>query len=139
MNAKQFLIFGGLALLIVGILGFAGIIGPTAEKSLFGQAWYFDNVENVAHAAIGIAALALVLLKLDALYRPATFAIGLAALFFALLNLFLGGHHPNIGSANLESPTDLILHLAVSAWALMSWWKSGRVPSIAVTEVNDQK
>jgi ABC-type Fe3+-siderophore transport system permease subunit len=47
VNPKQFLTIGGAVLLLVGILGFIGIIGPDAN-SIFGSAWYFDNAENIA-------------------------------------------------------------------------------------------
>ena len=59
MNPKQFLVIGGIILLLVGILGFVGILGPTASDSIFGATWYFDNAENWAHAVLGIVALLL--------------------------------------------------------------------------------
>ncbi|MEK9147909.1 MAG: hypothetical protein AAB650_00555, partial [Patescibacteria group bacterium] len=57
MNPKQFLQIGGVVLVLVGILGFVGVIGPTAESSLFGGAWWFDNAENWAHLVLGVVAL----------------------------------------------------------------------------------
>ncbi|HSW37061.1 MAG TPA: hypothetical protein VLG37_01685 [Candidatus Saccharimonadales bacterium] len=130
MNAKQFLTLGGIVLLLVGILGFVGVIGPTPAQSIFGKTWYFDNTENVIHTVLGVAALALVLLKLKALYEPVTLLVGLAALFFGILNFFLGSSMPNIGNANLESPADLILHLGVGVWALSAWWMSRDAPAV---------
>src|SRR5579859_5927660 len=59
LSPKGFLIVGGAILLLIGILGYLGIlIGPTPVKSIFGAAWYFDNYENLAHTALGIAGLA---------------------------------------------------------------------------------
>jgi hypothetical protein len=129
MNSKQFLTLGGVVLLLVGVLGFVGVIGPTAADSIFGENWYFDNYENTIHTALGVAALALVALKLKMLYRPVTLLVGLAALVFGIWNFFLPDTMPNIGAANLESPADLILHLGVGAWALGAWWMEGNKPA----------
>ncbi len=57
MNPKQFLLLGGLILTLVGILGFVGVIGPSAANSLFGANWWFDNGENWAHLVLGLVAL----------------------------------------------------------------------------------
>ena len=57
MNSKQFLTIGGVVLLLVGILGMVGIIGPTPDQSIFGDAWWFDSAENIAHTVLGIAGL----------------------------------------------------------------------------------
>src|SRR3989344_8277713 len=57
-NSKQFLQIGGAILVLVAILGYVGIIGPAPENSLFGELWYFDNAENVAHLVLGVVALA---------------------------------------------------------------------------------
>lgn len=122
MNAKQFLTWGGIILVLVGILGFVGVIGPTAADSIFGKNWYFDNYENVIHTVLGVVALGLVGFKLESLYKPITLLVGLTALFFGIWNFFLPGTMPNIGSANLESPADLILHLVVGVWALSAYF-----------------
>ena len=57
MNPKQFLTIGGVVLVLLGILGFVNVIGPTSEVSIFGSAWWFDNAENWAHLILGIVAL----------------------------------------------------------------------------------
>jgi hypothetical protein len=121
LNSKMFLTLGGIALLLIGVLGFIGVIGPTPQQSIFGSAWYFDNIENWVHTLLGVAALAIVGLKLKELYQPVTLLVGVAALFFGVLNFFLPSSMPNIGAANLESPADTILHLGVGIWALVSW------------------
>jgi len=57
MTPKQFLRVGGVVLIVVGILGFAGVLGPTADKSIFGANWWFDNGENWVHLILGIVAV----------------------------------------------------------------------------------
>ena len=48
---------GGIVLVVVGIAGFVGILGPTAGQSIFGPSWYFDSSENWAHTILGVVAL----------------------------------------------------------------------------------
>lgn len=114
MNAKQFLQIGGAVLLLVGILGFIGVIGPTPEKSLFGDFWWFDNGENWAHTILGIVALIASMSMSMASQKTLTMVVGVVAVFFGLYNFFSTSFY----GANLESPADLILHLVVGAWAL---------------------
>ncbi len=115
-NPKNFLTYGGFILVIVGILGFF-LIGPTAEASIFGATWWFDNGENWAHLILGIVALLLIyVIKNDSLNKWVTILVGILALA-ATVSGFLG---PNFFGANLENPSDNILHLVVGIWALWS-------------------
>ena len=121
MNPKNFLIIGGIVLTVVGVAGFAGIIGPTPETSVFGSFWWFDTAENWAHPVLGIAAL-LIAFALDPLRTPITLIVGLLGLAVGVWGFMA----PNLLGANLENPADNILHLAVGLWALVSWY--GRKP-----------
>lgn len=114
MNAKQFLQIGGAVLLLVGILGFVGVLGPTPDKSLFGDTWWFDNGENWAHTILGIVALAASMWFAPAMQKPLVIVVGLVALFFGIYNFF----SDSFMGANLEQHADTVLHLAVGAWAL---------------------
>jgi len=127
MNPKQFLIIGGIVLILVGILGYAGIIGPTPEQSIFGAAWWFDSAENLAHTVLGIVALALAFALPASLQKPVVMALGiigvLVGLYSALVSTaFLG--------ANLENPADTLLHLLVGAWALWASWKKQETQAV---------
>ena len=89
MNPKQFLVWGGIVLVLVGVLGFVGLIGPTAEASLFGEAWWFDIGENWAHLVLGVVALiAAYALKSADAQKWLVVLVGLLALFFAAYNIF---------------------------------------------------
>lgn len=121
MNPKQFLLIGGIVLVLVGFLGYAGIIGPTSEQSIFGAAWWFDSAENLAHTVLGIIALVLAFVLPASLQKPIVMTLGiigvLVGLYSAVVSkMFLG--------ANLENPADTLLHLLVGAWALWASWKS---------------
>jgi hypothetical protein len=116
VNPKQFLQLGGVVLLLVGILGFVGVIGPTAEDSIFGEDWYFDNGENWAHTLLGIAALLASFVFPAAAQRGLVFIVGLAALYFGIYNLFT----EEFFGTRLQQPLDTILHFAVGIWALLA-------------------
>jgi len=117
MNPKQFLLVGGAVLVLVGILGFVGVIGPTPEKSIFGAAWYFDKAENIAHTVLGIAGLAAAFIFPAMWQKWLVILLGVVGLGVAAYGWFVGSM---IFGANLENPADNILHLAVGAWALLS-------------------
>ena len=116
MNSKNFLMLGGIVLIVVGLAGMAGIIGPTPDASIFGSMWWFDDAENWAHLVLGIAGLA-VALAVPALQAPVTLLVGVLALVVGVLGFMT----PSLLGANLENPLDNILHLAVGAWAMASW------------------
>lgn len=114
MNPKQFLLIGGAVLALVGVLGFVGVIGPTSDASLFGNAWWFDNAENWAHLVLGIVALVAALAFPMSVQKPLTIVVGVLGVLVGLYNFY----SPSLLGANLESPADLILHFVVGAWAL---------------------
>lgn len=117
MNPKQFLTLGGIVLVLVGLLGFIGVLGPTEDASIFGAAWWFDNAENWAHLALGVVGLLVAMWGGAMLQKWVTILVGLFALV-ATVSGFVSG--PEFLTANLENPADNILHLAVAIWALWS-------------------
>lgn len=116
MNPKQFLTLGGVILVVVGVLGFIGIIGPTSGSSVFGSSWWFDNAENWAHLILGVVAL-LLLAAPASLQKPIVLVLGVVALLTGLYSAFVGS---SFLGANLENPTDTVLHLAIGVWALLA-------------------
>ena len=116
---KNFLTVGGIVLVVVGLAGFIGIIGPTPERSLFGSFWWFDNYENFAHLILGVVGLLVAFVFPMKWHRPIALLVGVLAIFFALYNLM----STNFYGAGLESPADLLLHTVVGVWAILSSWK----------------
>lgn len=116
MNPKQFLLIGGAVLVLVGILGFVGVIGPTPEASLFKDAWWFDNAENWAHTILGLAGLIAAFVLPAAARKGLVLLLGVIGVGFGIYNLF----STQFMAANLESPADTILHFAVGVWALVA-------------------
>ena len=119
MNPKQFLMLGGIVLVLVAILGWVGVIGPMPADSIFGEAWYFDMYENWAHLILGVVALiAAYALKNAEAQKWLVILVGLVGLFFGVWNLFSS----TFGGANLEQHADTVLHFVVGIWALCSAW-----------------
>ncbi len=115
MNSKQFLTLGGAVLLLVGILGMIGVIGPTPAQSIFGSTWWFDGPENIAHTVLGIAGLFAAFVFPKMWQKYLTVLLGVVAVVVGLYSLAMGSM---LYGANLENPADTILHLVVGAWAL---------------------
>jgi len=113
-----FLKVGGIILILVAILGFIGIIGPTAD-SLFGTAWYFDDAENIAHLVLGIVAWILVYYGSENIQKLVVQILGVVGILVGLYSI-IGPvtTGTNLLGAQLQNPTDTILHIAVGAWAL---------------------
>lgn len=114
MNSRQFLQIGGVLLVLVGILGFINILGPSADKSIFGSAWWFDNNENIAHLVLGIVGFTATYVLDATMQKYLVLALGVLGIIVGLINII--GNTMLLG-ANLENPADTILHLAVGAWA----------------------
>lgn len=114
MNSKQFLQIGGILVVLVGILGFINVLGPTADKSIFGSAWWFDNNENIAHLVLGIVGFTAAYFLDAAMQKYLVIGFGVLGVVVGLINIM--GNTMLLG-ANLENPADTILHLAVGAWA----------------------
>lgn len=124
-SPKGFLQVGGVVLVVVALLGFFGLIGPTPESSLFGAAWYFDNGENWAHLVLGAVALIAAYALKDANQLKWLVAIlGIVGILFGVYSLF-GAVTEGVTfmGAALQNPMDTILHLVVGAWALTAAFK----------------
>ena len=116
---KGFLQIGGAVLVLVAVLGFVGIIGPTVDKSLFGALWWFDSYENYAHLVLGVVGLLASFMLPGAAQKVLVILLGVVAVLVGLYNIT----STSLLGANLESPADLILHLVVGAWALAAGMK----------------
>jgi len=127
MNPKQFLQIGGAILLLLGLVGFAGLFNDT--KSFF----YLDGGENVIHTILGIVAIgASFVLRDVTLQKWLVAAVGVFALFATIYGFAVAGNAaPNVGFANLESPADDILHLVVGVWALAAAFRPMGVTSMS--------
>lgn len=115
-------------LLLLGIVGYLNVF--TQEST---PAFWLDSGENLAHTVLGVVALAAVFVPglntaLAPYYRWIVILVGLIALFFAVYGfLQAGAAEPNtFGVANLENPSDNLLHLVVGVVALAAAWAPSR-------------
>lgn len=122
MNPKSFLVWGGVILVLVGVLGMVGVLGPTAEQSIFGAPWWFDGAENWAHLVLGIVALLAAFALPGSAQRPLVMLLGIVGLLVALWSLFVS---EKLWGANLERVMDTILHAVVGVWALLASRRTG--------------
>ena len=124
LYARTFLIVGGAVLLLLGLVGYAGIFNKESTP------WFWlDDGENLAHTVLGVVALAAVYVPglnsaLRPYYRAIVALVGVIALFFAGYGfLQASGAEPNtFGVSNLENPSDNLLHLVVGVVALAAAW-----------------
>jgi len=128
MNPRQFLILGGIVLILVAILGAAGVIGPTAEQSIFGAPWWFDVYENWVHGILGIVALIAAYTLPATMQKPLVIIVGVLALLFMLYSGFVS---ENFYGAMLQNPADTVLHLVVGVWALWAALRKDSMPAVA--------
>ena len=122
MNPKQFLMWGGLILLVLAVLGF---VWPQPQlKPTFG----LDPAENWAHLVLGLVALAAAYWLKDANMQKWLVAlVGVVGLYFGIWGFVVStSPEPNwYGVTNLEF-LDNIVHLVVGAWALWAaFWSKG--------------
>ena len=124
MNSKSFLLYGGLVLVGMALVGSLGV-GPTAIQSVFGKWLWFDQASNILHLVLGLIALiAYRLVNSDQMRRYIIAVIGFIMLASALAGfMFAGNPIPNLGFLNLEQPLESLVNLAFAAWALRFAYK----------------
>lgn len=110
---KGFLTIGGIFLLLLAILGFAGFrLGSN------GSLLNFDTSESIAHLFLGIVALVLVMfLKNNLLNKWVTVSIGVLGVAAAIIG-FSHFMNSTILGAHFESPIDNIFNLVIGVWGL---------------------
>ena len=138
-TSSGFLRYGGIVLLLVGVVGVLGIFNSLSFFSL-------DTGENIAHLGLGIVGVGAGFgLKNAGIHRLLTTVVFATAVIFMVWGLILpdGGAlangafaKPNFyGLANLESPADSILHLVVAAWAGLALYMGMKQPAMAAAPV----
>lgn len=130
MNPKQFLLLGGIVLVVLGISGMF-LLGPTAGQSLSGEFFWLDDVENYAHLILGVVALgAYYLLKDDNLAKWLVVLVGVIALVATVLGFMNSSAPvPNLGVTHMEGISDNVLHLVVAVWAFYAGFVGGKKPA----------
>jgi CHASE2 domain-containing sensor protein len=115
MTPYHYLKFGGLLLIILAVLGGAGILGPTATQSVFGTAWWLDYSEIIIYLVLGIVDV-IVANKARSLYQYRMVTI------LGFLSLLMAGHTYIVGGqvvwAEFQIPGDLIFFIVFGVWGV---------------------
>src|SRR5262249_22572427 len=119
LTPAGFLKVGGAVLILVALLGFFGVTGPTADQSIFGANWYFDNGENWAHLILGVVGLIAAFALNAGMQKKLVMVLGVIGVLVGLYSLFSPiPTGANLFGAQLQNLADSLLHLVVGAWAL---------------------
>lgn len=112
MNPKTFLMWGGIVLLVLAVVGFLGFrIGDTL---------WFDAGENWAHTILGVVAVLAAYRLTESAQRTLTWIVAIAALVAGIWGFFVAGRpSPNFFGANLET-IDNLLHVVVGIWGVLA-------------------
>jgi hypothetical protein len=54
---RIFLATYGIAMLVIALLGYVGLLGPTSARSIFHQFWWYTQDMSLAYGIIGLIAL----------------------------------------------------------------------------------
>lgn len=125
MNPKQFLLYGGVVLILYGVVG---LIVP--DQELLGGILYFTGIENIVHIVLGVVAIAASYVLSAVLQKWLVAAVGVLALVFMIIGFFLIGTPPlNLPPGNLELVDDVV-HLVVTVWALWAAFRPMPAPAM---------
>lgn len=113
--------WGGLILLILGVLGF---VWPPPQLY---PTFYLDGAENWAHLILGLVALAAASwMTSEQSQKWLVALVGIIALYFGVWGFVVAGNpEPNYGVTNLET-LDNVVHLVVAVWALWAAFGNSR-------------
>ena len=117
ISNNGFLLYCGIVLLAAGALGYADILGPTMQKSMLHELWWFDNRENISHITLGVFALtASSLVTKQVIKRWLVLILGTLAAIVSVYNM----QQTTILHAQLQSPLDTLFHTLIAVWAYVS-------------------
>lgn len=111
MRAKQFLMVGGVILLVLAVLGFVGF--------KIGETLYFDAAENWAHLILGVVALAAYYYAGASAQKTLALVFGVVALYFGVHGFLLQSNTaPNYYEVTNLEMLDNVIHVVVGVWGL---------------------
>lgn len=136
LSPKGFLLWGGIILVLLAVLGSVGILGNSVDRSVLGSFFWLDDTENILHLLFGVVALAAYFLLRDEKMQAWLVAlVALIALLAAVVGFMNAGNTVDNTSVfgfgtNLENPSDDILHLVVALWAGFAAYKGLMVKNV---------
>jgi len=115
--SKNFLIWIGYIGIILGILGFIHVLGPTPQNSIFGSYWWMSSQINLIYIIGGIVSLFTAYVLSESIVQIVTYGIAILAFFGGLYGLFWA---PAVFSVPLEGVIGNLITFLIGVWALWS-------------------
>jgi hypothetical protein len=115
--SKNFLVWIGYITIILGILGFIHVLGPTPQTSIFGSFWWMDGQVSLIYIMGGIVSLFTAYVMPDNVVELITYGIGAVAFFVGLYGLFWA---PRVFSVPLEGVIGNLIMFLFGVWGLWS-------------------
>jgi len=115
--SRNFLMWVGYVLIVLGILGFIRVLGPTAQHSIFGNFWWMSSQVDLIYIVSGIVSLFSAYVLPENIVQMVTYAIGVVAFFVGLYGLFWA---TKIFTVPLEGAIGNLINLLIGVWGLWS-------------------
>lgn len=124
---QAYLIILATVLIVVGELGFGGVIGPTQFHSPWHGSWYFDMVENIGHTLVGLILFYVAFKETAHVKRTFVLLSSIAGTLAGLYSLLIAN---KILGANFQNPADTIFHLAIGVSGWLVYYMSPDIAEI---------
>jgi len=129
MYSKQYLFWGGLVLIVAGILGLIHVMGPTANNSIFGGGWFFTMGQSWINIVAGVIIMLLTYSEEVETRRTMAIIVGGLAVLLGLAGLFFPSSFAAILGANPENLVTNVFYLAFGAWGLWATLAGAEMPT----------
>lgn len=115
--SRNFLVWMGYIAIILGILGFIHVLGPTPQNSIFGSYWWMSSQVGLIYIVGGIVSLFTAYAMPESIIQIVTFGIAVVAFFIGLYGLFWA---PRVFSVPLEGVIGNLINFLIGIWAFWS-------------------
>jgi len=119
---KQFLIWGGLIMIILGVSGLVGVLGQTASGSIFGNGWFFDMGQSWVNIIVGVIALLAAWVLDTESRRWIAGILGILGLIVGVLGFVLPSSFSAILGPNPENLVSNLFYLVIGVWGAWATW-----------------
>jgi len=115
MCPSEYARVAGTGLLVLALLGFGFLLGPTVEQSLLGEIWWLDISEVIFYAVLGVALLNASFMAAER-ERPIVLFSGWFLFFLSIWGFFVS---ETVYGMHIET-TQSLLYLVLWAWSLFA-------------------
>ncbi len=119
MKLKTVLIVTGIFFILLGILGFVRVLGPTSQESIFGELWWLDKTENWSHLVVGLVSVIFGLFAQDSGKKIWGWLYGILLVVVSIYSIITS----HLLKVNLEVPVEEVLYFTIGdivLWATVN-------------------